>query len=89
VDSKTAPKTIELAQAAVDHSNFARDWRNRRLSHYDLQVAQARSDEPLALASREHVRQAIPALDEAINYIDPQYIGHTTIFGLADLRGNA
>jgi hypothetical protein len=68
---------------------FARDWRNRRLSHYDLQVALGRAAEPLAPASREHVREAITALGELVNYLSLQYRGSTTIFDLPESGGSA
>jgi hypothetical protein len=84
-----APRAEELVQTAVVRSEFARDWRNRRLSHYDLQVALGRAAEPLAPASREHVREAVAALGELMNYLDLQYRGRTTIFDLSDSNGGA
>jgi hypothetical protein len=89
VDLEKAPRTKELVQMAVDRSEFARDWRNRRLSHYDLQVALGRAAEPLAPASREHVREAITALGELVNYLSLQYRGSTTIFDLPESGGSA
>jgi len=89
VDLEKAPRTKELVQMAVDRSGFARDWRNRRLSHYDLQVALGRAAEPLAPASREHVREAITALGELVNYLSLQYRGSTTIFDLPESGGSA
>lgn len=89
VDLEKAPRTKELVQMAVDRSEFARDWRNRRLSHYDLQVALGRAAEPLAPASREHVREAITALGEQVNYLSLQYRGSTTIFDLPESGGSA
>ena len=89
VDFEKAPRAEELVQIAVDRSEFARDWRNRRLSHYDLQVALGRAAEPLAPASREHVREAVAALGELINYLNLQYRGSTTIFDLPETGGSA
>jgi hypothetical protein len=89
VDLEKAPRTKQLVQMAVGRSGFARDWRNRRLSHYDLQVALGRAAEPLAPASREHVREAIAALGELVNYLNLQYRGSTTIFDLPESGGSA
>ena len=89
VDLEKAPRTKELVQIAVDRSEFARDWRNRRLSHYDLQVALGRAAEPLAPASREHVQEAITALGELVNYLSLQYRGSTTVFDLPESGGSA
>lgn len=51
----------ERADRAVGAADFARDWRNRRISHRDLALAIESDAKPLASAS---LRQVETALDE-------------------------
>lgn len=71
-----------LAEATLVSCEFARDWRNRRLAHRDLDLALGQSVQPLAAASRASVKVALAALDELLNSISGHYLDSTTMFDL-------
>jgi hypothetical protein len=78
----------ELEQAvafAVKTTEFARDWRNRRIAHRDLSLATGdRPAEPLASASRKDVESALNALGAALNLVSARFLsGSTTMFEFA------
>ena len=50
------------ANCAVEAAKFARDWRNRRISHRDLALAIESDAKPLALASLRQVETALDAV---------------------------
>lgn len=52
----------KLVDNAVVKCNFARDWRNKHIAHTDLQLALQESTQPLAVASRKLVSEALEAL---------------------------
>ena len=58
-----------LVQEAVDAAAFARDWRNRHISHSDLAQAIAASPEPLAKANLRKVKAALDAVHAVLNSI--------------------
>jgi hypothetical protein len=89
VDHKMARRVEKLVQRALDRSEFAKDLRNRLLSHFDLDVALGTAVKPLAPANLAHVRKVIAALCELINYVDIKYCGSTFSFDLVDYRGSA
>lgn len=69
-----------LLEAVVDNCKFARDWRNRHLAHRDLDLALQRNAEPLALASRKKVKEALRAIDELLNAVDLRYTGSSVAY---------
>jgi hypothetical protein len=71
-----------LAAAALNACEFARDWRNRRLAHRDLDLALDQSVQPLAPASRAAVKAALAALEELLNAVSLHYLDSTTFFHL-------
>lgn len=71
-----------LAAAALDACEFARDWRNRRLAHRDLDLALGQSVQPLAPASRAAVKASLAALEELLNAVSLHYLDSTTLFHL-------
>lgn len=89
VDREITPRIEELVDKVVDLAEFARDWRNRWLSHLDLRLALGNVTKPLAPASRGSVKKVLSALVELLNYIELQYYGATTIYDLPDGKGNA
>ena len=69
-------KLLALATA----TEFARDWRNRKLAHGDLALALSRVTTPLAPASRAHVKEALTAMGDVLNAVALHYFGSTTMF---------
>lgn len=58
-----------LVQAAVDAAKFARDWRNRRISHRDLEHSLDRKAKPLEKASLQLVDAALAAIHRILGTI--------------------
>ncbi|CAD7039475.1 hypothetical protein RHAB21_02922 [Pseudorhizobium halotolerans] len=56
-------------RAAQEATMFARDWRNRRISHNDHALLTNTSAEPLKEATRIKVSSAIKSLHEVLRYI--------------------
>lgn len=71
-----------LSSAALTACEFARDWRNRRLAHRDLDLALGQNSQPLAPASRAAVKAALTALQEMLNSVSLHYLDSTTKFDL-------
>jgi hypothetical protein len=61
---------LEAMNRALDEveaaTGFARDWRNRRLAHLDLEHARNPSAKPLAPASRADVERALKAIRDVM-----------------------
>jgi hypothetical protein len=83
------PLSVELqtlVNDAVQKTTFARDWRNRRLAHKELNRSQ-----PLAPASRDHVDDALAAIRTVMNRLEWSYLNTTVSYEdvIADLGGVA
>lgn len=88
--STTIGRTVEgLAQTALDASEFARDWRNRRLAHRDLDIALGQDAQPLAPASRAAAKSALAALESFLNAVSNHYIESTTMFDFGPAGADA
>jgi len=81
-NSPVGTKVASLASAALAACEFARDWRNRRLAHRDLELSLGQSVQPIAAASRAAVKAALLALEETLNSVSSHYFGSTTLFEL-------
>ena len=66
-------KLDALLEKVSATTQFARDWRNRRIGHNDLDLKNGAS-EPLKKATRESVRCAIHALYEVLAYISSDFM---------------
>jgi hypothetical protein len=70
ISNDTVRASVNAAvEAAVSATDFARDWRNRRIAHRDLALAISDGAEPLASASRATTRLAVEALCEVIRQV--------------------
>ncbi|MDE0442441.1 MAG: hypothetical protein OXL38_10020 [Gammaproteobacteria bacterium] len=67
-DAALRDQVQSLVDAAVAKAEFARDWRNRRISHSDLATAVGKA-EPLAPASLQNVTSALDAVHAVLNAI--------------------
>jgi AbiU2 len=79
----TRAKVQASVDTAIELTKFCRDWRNRRIAHGDLQLALGRPTQPLAAASRDHVRDALSELDSILNLVSTHYLASTTMFSHA------
>lgn len=62
-----------LVDKAVKSTEFARDWRNRRIAHRDLFLSVSEEAAPLAGASRLLVEEALKAVDAVMNAVYSHY----------------
>ncbi|GAB2580749.1 hypothetical protein GCM10027034_09780 [Ramlibacter solisilvae] len=72
----------DLVEEAVRATQFAHDWRNRRLAHRDLDLALGRTANSLAPASRQSVKDALVAIVNALNAVAAHFFDSTTLFDL-------
>ena len=66
-----------LADQAIAATAFARDWRNRHISHRDLALALNSGARPLASASRKQVSDALSAIHAVLNKISERLLEST------------
>jgi len=69
-----------LVAAALDATEFARDWRNRKLAHSDLALTLGLQVQALASASRMDVRQALQTLSAVMNRLSEEFLDATNMF---------
>jgi hypothetical protein len=67
-----------LINAAVDATDFARDWRNRRLAHEELRVG--RNVTPLASAKFDYIDMALTAIRTVLNRLEQHYLNKTVSY---------
>ena len=76
---------LELALAA---SRFAHDLRHADIGHRNREVAL--TVKPVPRSSREQIRKAIAAIDDALHFVDNHYTGHEApIYDHLDIQGGA
>lgn len=81
---KLSGELESAVEVAVKKSEFARDWRNRRIAHRDLGLAVGNlSAEPLAFASRKNVDSGMTALGDVLNLVSTEFLRSTTQFAFA------
>lgn len=82
-------QVANLVQEAVAATEFARDWRNRKLAHRNLQLALGDRAQALAPASRADIKAALKAVAEVLNAISAHYLDSTTGFYIGRDGGDA
>jgi len=73
-DPAIGPFVKQLVDDAKQKTQFARDWRNRRLAHHELPRLQGHGATPLTPGSRQNVEDALDALRKAMNHIEQRYL---------------
>ena len=73
-----------LVATAVAATEFARDWRNRKLAHGDLGLALGLPVQPLAAASRLAVKEALQSLVAVLNSLSQKFLDSETMFEVDD-----
>ena len=77
---------------AVHATRFARDWRNRRIAHRDLETTLGKRTgngggaKPLANATRLNVEQALRSINGVLNVIRRRLLGRGHCGGRRDRR---
>lgn len=73
---------------AVAASRFAHDLRHADIGHRNQDVAL--QVKPIPRSSRDQVRNAIAAIDEALHFVDHHYTGHEpTMYDHLDIQGGS
>jgi hypothetical protein len=67
-----------LINRAVDATDFARDWRNRRLAHEELRVG--RNVTPLASAKFDYIDAALTEIRTVLNRVEQHYLNKTVSY---------
>jgi len=79
-ESSLSKQVTTLIEDAVSQSKFARDWRNRRIAHRDLQLALDLGAKPLPAVSRAKVEHSLATLRDVLNAIEDHYCNSSTAF---------
>jgi len=74
-DQQLKVQVASEAENARDKTQFARNWRNRRLAHRELPPLAGETPNPLDPASRQHVEDALAALRQTMNTMAEHYLG--------------
>jgi hypothetical protein len=88
-DATLKAEVTKLVNEAVRLTEFARDWRNRRIAHRDLKLALEQTTAPLADGSRAQVKEALQALTSVLNALAYYYFESETRFDLGGRIGGA
>jgi len=74
---------------AKERCSFARDWRNRRIAHSDLEHRLNPSSKPLEAASRKNIDDALASIASVLNVLSRRYIGSTMMYEESVTIGDA
>lgn len=88
-DGELKKATQGRLKTVLKAAAFARDWRNRRIAHRDLDVALQRGAGQLKQASRLRVEKALAAIASLLNGVSVHYLDSETVFGGLGLWGDA
>lgn len=83
------PAAMETLTEAIDAAAFAREWRNRRIAHRELDLALDRAASPLSPASRATVDGALEAIGAVLNVVSLHYQQTETVFDGVGNMGDA
>ena len=72
-DAVLAEGVRRLVEAAVEKARFARDWRNRYISHADWERVVARA-KPLVPATLQQIEKALDAVHAVLNAISKELL---------------
>lgn len=79
-DRCLAAKVDRLVQDALSKSEFARQLRNRRLAHRDLDLVLDRKAQSLPRGTRKQVEDALAAVGSVMNAVYSHYLKSTVAF---------
>lgn len=79
----------ELVRTVMDKTEFARDWRNRRLAHRDLGLALGESVKSLEPATREAIDVALDSLHAVFSHFSAKHFGEHLDHEVIEARGSA
>ena len=88
-DSELRQKIDALVASCVDHCDFVKDHRNKRLAHHDLGMAVEGREKDLTGVSRAQIRQAVDQMRNIVGTVFEHYTDSTFIFGTEHMSQNA
>jgi hypothetical protein len=88
-DDRLKQELQPLIAHACESTKFARDWRNRRIAHTDLELLVGRSATELAAAGKDQVENAIIAIGAVLSRVQLHYQGSTLWVGSVPCLGGA
>ncbi len=74
-DCEMKKKVSELVEEAVEATEFARNWRNKRIAHMDHDFHMDSESNPLEPASLERVQNALDAIHTVLNTVTSHVSG--------------
>ncbi len=89
LDDGLKHEVLPLIARACESTKFARDWRNRRVAHTDLELLVGRSATELAAAGKDQVEDAIAAIGAVLSRVQLHYQGSTLWVGSQPCLGGA
>ena len=81
-DEELSRKVTKLVKQAVNVTDFARDWRNRRIAHMDYVHHMDSESYPLKPASLEKVQKALDAIHTVLNEVQIGMTGRQSSNGV-------
>ena len=88
-DDELTARVQRFIHEAVTKTEFAKDRRNRRIAHADLDLALKRGAEPLLPASRQNVEDALSSIGDVLNELEIHYHNSTIYFIGISVPGDA
>jgi hypothetical protein len=79
-DDGLRAKIEERLEVVKDKTSFALDWRHRHIAHRDLSLLQDKKAEPLAVASKQAVDDALDSMADVLNAIDKHFSNSSTAY---------
>ncbi len=89
VSPSLRPEVQQLLAVVLTKSDFARDWRNRQISHQDLRLALREPATALAFASRRMVKEVLASIAALLNAVEAHYCNATVAYDVVSGPGNA
>ena len=80
VNAAIGVSVAEHVLNAIEKARFCRDWRNRHIAHRDFNLAMGEKIEPLELASRAKVKDALDSISRVLNVISEFYTQAVVVF---------
>jgi hypothetical protein len=88
-DAELRDRVSVSLEEAKQRSDFCRDWRNRRIAHADLALSLESAAEPLKVASRQKVADALKTIEATMNAVSAHYLESTTFFESSSASGGS
>jgi hypothetical protein len=88
-DSQLKSEVIALCDQAVSVSNFAREHRNKRISHLDLEHYKSRGSSPLDTATFAKIENSLKAIEAVIDLVFSRVFKTANQYKFINLQGSA